>query len=73
VNSWNDFLWPFIVLKSPEHYTAQIAIKALQSNMSIDLGLAMAGSFLVTVPLLVLFAFFGKQMVSGIMDGAFKG
>ncbi|GAB7191043.1 carbohydrate ABC transporter permease [Kineococcus sp. NUM-3379] len=73
VNAWNDFLWPFIVLKSPEMYTAQIAIKALQSSISIDLGLAMAGSFLVTVPLLVLFAFFGRQMVSGIMDGAFKG
>ncbi len=55
------------------HVHAQIAIKALQSNISVDLGLAMAGSFLVTVPLLVLFAFFGKQMVSGIMDGAFKG
>ncbi|TXR56963.1 carbohydrate ABC transporter permease [Quadrisphaera setariae] len=73
VNAWNDFLWPFIVLKSPEVYTAQIAIKALQSNLTVDLGLAMAGSFLVTVPLLVLFAFFGRQMVSGIMDGAFKG
>ena len=73
VNAWNDFLWPFIVLKSPDMYTAQIAIKALQSNISVDLGLAMAGSFLVTIPLLVLFAFFGKQMVSGIMDGAFKG
>ncbi|WP_369056365.1 carbohydrate ABC transporter permease [Kineococcus terrestris] len=73
VNAWNDFLWPFIVLKSPDMYTAQIAIKALQSNLSVDLGLAMAGSFLVTVPLLVLFAFFGRQMVSGIMDGAFKG
>jgi len=73
VNAWNDFLWPFIVLKSPEVYTAQIAIKALQSNLTVDLGLAMAGSFLVTVPLLVLFVFFGRQMVSGIMDGAFKG
>ena len=28
VTAWNDFLWPFIVLKSPERYTAQIAIKA---------------------------------------------
>jgi cellobiose transport system permease protein len=73
VTAWNDFLWPFIVLKSPERYTAQIAIKALQNNFTIDLGLAMSGSFLATVPLLVLFGFVGRRMVAGIMDGAFKG
>jgi cellobiose transport system permease protein len=73
VNSWNDFLWPFIVLKSPDKYTIQIAIKALQSSRDIDLGLAMSGSFLATLPLLVLFVFVGRRLVSGIMEGAFKG
>lgn len=73
VTAWNDFLWPFIVLKSPENYTVQIAIKALQNNLSIDLGLAMAGSFLATIPMLVLFVFVGRRMVSGILAGAFKG
>ncbi|WP_327580477.1 carbohydrate ABC transporter permease [Nonomuraea sp. NBC_00507] len=73
VTAWNDFLWPFIVLKSPEMYTAQIAIKALQNSFDIDLGLAMSGSFLATLPLLVLFIFVGRRMVAGIMDGAFKG
>jgi cellobiose transport system permease protein len=73
VYSWNDFLWPFIVLKSPEHYTVQIAIKALQNNRDIDLGLAMSGSFLATLPLLVLFIFVGRRLVQGIMEGAFKG
>jgi cellobiose transport system permease protein len=73
VTAWNDFLWPFIVLKSPEMYTAQIAIKALQNNFDIDLGLAMSGSFLATIPLVVLFVFVGRRMVAGIMEGAFKG
>lgn len=73
VYAWNDFLWPFIVLKSPENYTAQIAIKALQQNRDIDLGLAMSGSFLATIPLLVLFVFVGRRLVQGIMEGAFKG
>jgi cellobiose transport system permease protein len=73
VTAWNDFLWPFIVLKSPEMYTAQIAIKALQNSMNVDLGLAMSGSFLATLPLIVLFVFVGRRMVAGIMDGAFKG
>ncbi|MGI5216024.1 carbohydrate ABC transporter permease [Plantactinospora sp. CA-290183] len=73
VNAWNDFLWPFIVLKSPERYTVQIAIKALQNSRDIDLGLAMSGSFLATLPLLVLFVFVGRRLVQGIMEGAFKG
>ncbi|MDG4790655.1 carbohydrate ABC transporter permease [Micromonospora sp. WMMD1102] len=73
VYSWNDFLWPFIVLKSPENYTVQIAIKALQNSRDIDLGLAMSGSFLATLPLLVLFVFVGRRLVQGIMEGAFKG
>jgi cellobiose transport system permease protein len=73
VNAWNDFLWPFIVLKSPDRYTIQIAIKALQSSRDIDLGLAMSGSFLATLPLLVLFILVGRRLVDGIMEGAFKG
>ena len=73
VTAWNDFLWPFIVLKSPERYTAQIAIKALQNSYDVDLGLAMSGSFLATIPLVVLFVVVGRRMVAGILEGAFKG
>jgi len=70
---WNDFMWPFIVLKSPEMFTVQIALKQLQANRSIDVALALGGSFFATLPLLIAFAFAGRQMVSGIMEGAFKG
>lgn len=70
---WNDFMWPFIVLKSPELFTVQIALKQLQANRSVDIALAMGGSFLATLPLLIAFAFVGRRMVAGIMDGAFKG
>ncbi|MER5269048.1 carbohydrate ABC transporter permease [Actinosynnema sp. NPDC002837] len=73
ITAWNDFLWPFIVLKSPERYTAQIAIKALQNSLDVDLGLAMSGSFLATIPLVVLFVVVGRRMVAGILEGAFKG
>ncbi|MFI9005702.1 carbohydrate ABC transporter permease [Actinosynnema sp. NPDC053489] len=73
VTAWNDFLWPFIVLKSPERYTAQIAIKALQNSYDVDLGLAMSGSFLATIPLVLLFVLVGRRMVAGILEGAFKG
>jgi cellobiose transport system permease protein len=70
---WNDFMWPFIVLKSPELFTVQIVLKQLQANRTIDLALTMGGSFMATLPLLIVFFFVGKRMVAGIMDGAFKG
>jgi hypothetical protein len=35
VTAWNDFLWPFIVLKSPDRYTIQIAIKGMQNQRTI--------------------------------------
>lgn len=73
VTSWNDFLWPFIVLKSPGNYTVQLAIQALQKSYTVNLSLALAGSFLATIPLLIVFFFVGKRLVAGIMDGAFKG
>jgi cellobiose transport system permease protein len=73
VTSWNDFLWPLIVLKSPGNYTVQIAIQALQKSYTVNLSLALAGSFLATIPLLIVFFFVGRRLVAGIMDGAFKG
>ncbi|RFB01383.1 carbohydrate ABC transporter permease, partial [Parvularcula marina] len=62
-----------IVIQSPENYTVQLAIKALQRQYFVDYGLAMSGSFLATIPLLILFIFVGRKMVAGVMDGAFKG
>jgi cellobiose transport system permease protein len=73
VTSWTDFLWPFIVLKSPGNYTVQLAIQALQKSYTVNLSLALAGSFLATIPLLIVFFFVGTRLVAGIMDGAFKG
>ncbi|KZE88425.1 carbohydrate ABC transporter permease [Microbacterium sp. TNHR37B] len=70
---WNDFMWPFIVLKSEELFTVQIALKQLQANRLVDVALAMGGSFMATLPLLIVFFFVGRRMVAGIMDGAFKG
>ena len=66
-------LCPLAGIRVPKPHTVQIAIKALQRNISVDVGLAMAGSFFATLPLLVVFVVVGRQMVSGIMDGAFKG
>ncbi|MFS0734307.1 carbohydrate ABC transporter permease [Microbacterium sp. 1P10UB] len=72
VGAWNQFFWPFIVLdrQSP---TLPVALSLLQGNYFVDYSIVLAGVLLSTIPLLILFVFAGKQLVSGIMAGAVKG
>ena len=70
---WNDFLWPLLVLNDPQQFTVQVAVNQLQSAYTIDYALNLGGAFLDTAPLLVLFLFVGRKLVSGVMDGAVKG
>ncbi len=72
VGAWNNFFWPFIVLdrQSP---TLPVALSLLQSNYFVDYSIVLAGVVLATIPLLLLFIFAGRQLVSGIMQGAVKG
>ena len=71
--AWNDYLWPTIVLQSPKHFTLQVALTQLKPMYGLDYALQMGGAFLATAPLLILFIFVGKKLVTGVMDGAVKG
>ncbi len=72
VGAWNNFFWPFIVLDR-QNPTLPVALSLLQSNYFIDYSIVLAGVVLATIPLLLLFIFAGRQLVSGIMAGAVKG
>lgn len=72
VTAWNNFFWPFIVLDR-QNPTLPVALALLQSNYFVDYSIVLAGVVLATLPLLLLFAVAGKQLVSGIMAGAVKG
>ena len=72
VGAWNNFFWPFIVLDR-QNPTLPVALSLLQSNYFVDYSIVLAGVVLATIPLLILFVFAGKQLVSGIMAGAVKG
>ncbi|MDQ1111508.1 cellobiose transport system permease protein [Microbacterium testaceum] len=72
VSAWNNFFWPFIVLDR-QNPTLPVALSLLQSNYFVDYSIVLAGVLLSTIPLLLLFVFAGKQLVSGIMQGAVKG
>jgi cellobiose transport system permease protein len=72
VQQWTNFFWPSIVLNQ-NNPTLPLAVRLLQANYFVDYTLVLAGVFLVTLPLLVLFMFAGRQLVAGIMSGAVKG
>ena len=70
---WNDFLWPYVSL-DPDHPTVQVALSRLSSGTAYyqDQALVMAGTLMATLPLIVVVVLFGRQLISGIMDGAVK-
>ena len=72
VFAWNDFLWPIIALNQ-QNPTVQVALNALGTGYVPDQSVIMAGALLGTLPLLIAFLLFGKQIVGGIMQGAVKG
>jgi cellobiose transport system permease protein len=72
VGSWTAFFWPFIVLGSTNP-TLPVATQLLQAQYFNDYSLIMAGLLMATAPLVLVFAAAGKQLVSGIMQGAIKG
>ncbi|RYG96541.1 MAG: carbohydrate ABC transporter permease, partial [Alphaproteobacteria bacterium] len=65
---WNDFLWPYIALDI-NHPTVQVALSRLSGGYYTDQALVMAGTLMGTLPLVVVFIVFGRQIVGGIMEG----
>ncbi|MEU9833905.1 carbohydrate ABC transporter permease [Streptosporangium sp. NPDC048047] len=72
MTAWNDYFWPLVVL-TPENPTVQVALSTLASGYVNDFVLGLSGTAVGTLPLLLVFALLGKQIIGGIMQGAVKG
>jgi multiple sugar transport system permease protein len=72
IASWNNFIGPLIVMRSPENYTLPLALRSLQSPVDTEWGALMAGSAIATIPLIVLFALSSRQLIAGLTAGAVK-
>ncbi len=73
LGSWNDFLWPLIVLNDSSRYTLPVALAALSREHVQDNELMMAGSVVTVVPVLLLFLLLQRHYLAGLMVGAVKG
>lgn len=70
--NWNSFLFPFILTSSDQLRTLPVALALLQGHQAVDWQHLMAGSAIAVLPVLVLFIFVQRQIVSGITAGAVK-
>ena len=71
--AWNEFLFAFMFLDTPEKFTLSRGLVQLESSVHLSKQLVMAASVMVTIPILVLFLFFERRLVGGLTAGAMKG
>ncbi len=72
MGTWNDFLWPLIVMTDDAMYTLPVALANLSLEHVQDTELMMAGSVMTVLPVLILFVAVQKYYISGIMAGGVK-
>ena len=71
--TWNDFMWPLIILTDESKYTLPVGIAVLSGEHAQDIELMMASSVLTVLPVLLLFVFLQRYYISGLMVGSVKG
>ena len=72
--TWNDFTLPLIILnRSPQYWTIVLYQYNFQSEAGVDYGLVFACLCISMIPILVIYLFLQRQIMSGLTSGAVKG
>jgi alpha-1,4-digalacturonate transport system permease protein len=69
---WNDFLWPLLIAQDESVYTLPVALAQFSSQLVVPFNLVLAMSVLSIVPVVVIFMFMQRQIVSGIAQTGLK-
>jgi len=73
LGSWNDFLWPLIILADQQRYTLPVAVAAIAREHAADAELMMAAAVVTTLPVLLLFLALQRYYMRGLLGGSVKG
>ena len=73
VHAWNHFLFALMFLNDPGKQTIPVGLNTLMSADSVDLGALAAGGIIAAVPVVIVFAFIQKWLITGFSAGAVKG
>jgi multiple sugar transport system permease protein len=71
--TWNDFMWPLIILTDESHFTLPVALASLSREHVQDNELMMAGAVVTVLPVLALFLALQRHYISGLLAGSVKG
>ncbi|TSA01550.1 MAG: carbohydrate ABC transporter permease, partial [Methylococcus sp.] len=72
MGSWNDFMWPLIILSQEDRYTLPVALANLMGEHVQDPQLMMAGAVLTILPVVVLFLLLQRYYLEGLVAGGVK-
>jgi multiple sugar transport system permease protein len=72
MGSWNSFLWPLVVLRSPELQTLPVALAGLQGQYTTQWDIVMAGSVVSILPMLAIYLFAQKYVIQGVANTGLK-
>ncbi|MDF3289102.1 carbohydrate ABC transporter permease [Streptomyces silvisoli] len=73
MGSWDDFLWPLIVLSDSSKFTLTVGLNYLHGTFSNNQRLVAAGTIIAVAPLIVMFACLQRYFFRGVGEGAVKG
>ncbi len=73
LQSWNDFLWPFISITRPELVTIPVGLPVFRSQYLTGQGITMAAGAILSLPIIVVFIFLQKYIVRGVASAGIKG
>ena len=74
LTSWNDFLWPLLILGGDrQELTLPVGLATLQGQYTFDYGKLMAGALVLTIPVLILYAVFQRYIIRSISMTGIKG
>jgi multiple sugar transport system permease protein len=71
--AWEDFLWPLIIISSPDRYTAPLGLALFVVKNETSWNLLFAGSVISTLPMVLIFAIFQRRFIKGIALSGLKG
>lgn len=73
VGSWNNYLWPLLCAMSSQLFTLPVGIPTLAGTYTVDYVIPLTASMVASLPMIIIYILFEKQIVAGITSGAVKG
>jgi len=73
MDSWNDYLWPLVMLTDKDHMTLPIALSTLNGQYTTEFNVLMAGSLISMIPIIIIYLIAQRSLKGGISMSGIKG